>query len=661
MVSRIRERGRSPGRTLVSLLAACLIAAALPATASAAWIGPVEVSAAGTAAASPQVAVDGAGNITAVWMSGTSPSREIRSAFRPVGGPWQSSFTRIPSAQDCFDPKLAVNPAGAAVVVADCGAASMYAAYRPAGGSWQGSIAIPGSNSGDGPSVGIDDAGNVIAVWSNGTTVQSAYRPAAGPWAAGGQVSPSGNVAVDPQVAMSPTGTAVAVWRHRLERTVSPPDNVVTVESTYRTGAGSWFATPNVLTRPAATTTVPVAVDKPQIRINRSGAAFAVWGEDPPAASTVRLASGWSSVTNGTWQGYFSTQLAIDPVRDVEAPQVAFSNSGASVAVWRGANPLASTAGVPQVSTTSSISTGWTTPVTLADSELTLFGEPQVASDPAGGSTVMWRQNTGTMYAVHRPAGGAFGTPVPLTSQSAFGIFGVTMNATGDTIATWPSTASSPTRTVVDVDDVTPPKLSAVDVPTAATAGTPIAVSAAATDEWSEPVSFSWDFGDGATVSGATATHTYAGGGTRTVTVTATDAVGNVATDTRQVAVTGTGGTGALTLGVDIPKQSWKKIRKAGGIKLKCSIDAVGRCDVEATISSKVAKRLGLKAGKPVGSGTGKVSEAGATATLLVKLKRKALEAIAEATKNVPVKLGVEGTATGRDPASLTRKLAIKR
>ncbi|MEO7197225.1 MAG: PKD domain-containing protein [Solirubrobacterales bacterium] len=652
------------------LLVGCSIFGFAAATASAAWTGPVEVSGVGVMAASPQVAVDAADNTTVVWGSGGSPNRTVRSAFRPAGGPWEASFTRIPALQDCFAPELAVNPAGAAVVVADCGTgtASMYAAYRPAGGSWSGAVAIPGSGSGDRPSVGLDDAGNAIAVWGSGMTVQSAYRPAAGPWVGGGQVSPAGNVAVDPQVAMSPTGGAVAIWRHRLERMAGDP--VVTVESTTRVGAGAWAASPTVLTRPAPTSTIPVSLEEPQVRVNRAAQRFAVWTNDPSAGPNT-LASGWGSGGDfGTWGGYFSIGSASDGVRNVEVPQVAFDDQGSSVAVWRGYDVGTFTFRT-QAAATSALNGAWSSPVTLANIE-TGLSEPQVAVDPAGDATILWRNLDATMSAVSRPAGGAFGAATSITS-TAFGTPDLTMNATGDTIATWTSSSSSPVRAVVDVNDVTAPVLSAIDVPSSAGVGSAVNASATALDVWSAPVALSWDFGDGTTVAGASVSHAYADAGTRAITVTATDAVGNVTTQTRQIDITGGGGGdgdgdgGALTLGVTVPKQSWKKIRKGGGIKLRCSLDAAGGCEAKATVTSKVARRLGLKAGKgaraalTLGSGSGTIAKAGATTTFLVKLTRKARGAIGRATKSVPLKLTVTGSAPGRTSATLSRKFKIKR
>ncbi|MDX6525039.1 MAG: hypothetical protein QOI43_550, partial [Gaiellales bacterium] len=56
---------------------------------------------------------------------------------------------------------------------------------------------------------------------------------------------------------------------------------------------------------------------------------------------------------------------------------------------------------------------------------------------------------------------------------------------------------------------------------------------------------FAWDFGDGGTASGITATHTYSGAGTYTVTLTVTGADSQTATATSQVLAIG---PGALTL-----------------------------------------------------------------------------------------------------------------
>jgi hypothetical protein len=71
-------------------------------------------------------------------------------------------------------------------------------------------------------------------------------------------------------------------------------------------------------------------------------------------------------------------------------------------------------------------------------------------------------------------------------------------------------------------------------------AGVPVAVDASASsDTDGSIVSYAWQFGDGASASGATPTHTYATGGTYAVTLTVTDSDGYSATVARALNVAG--------------------------------------------------------------------------------------------------------------------------
>jgi len=631
-----------------------MTAAAFASGASAAWMPATPVSEAGPTAVDPAVGVDAAGNTTVVWGSGDSPSRTIRAAFRPAGGDWEPSEPLI-STSDCSSPELAINPSGAAVVVADCGTGStaMRAAYRPAGGAWESAAPIPASGSGSDPRVALDDGGNAVAVWETGVNVQSAYRPAAGPWGADGQVSPTGDVALDPDVAISPTGRAWVVWRHDL----SPSNPVITVEATSRQGAAVWSTTATVLSRPPATSAVPVDIDEPQVVWNRTGDRLAVWVNATNPLPI--LQSGWGSAGDFgiPWGPYINNGSASDGVRSVEAPQVAIDDQGRAVATWRSVNGSGQFR--VQGSATNLLNGSWSTPLTLTGGETGVPAEPSVAVSPAGDATIVWRDLDATTHAVSHPAGGAFGASETIATTS-FGNPRVTMDADGDAIAAWADQATGPLRVVVAVDDDTPPVL-AVDAPSGAARGAPVSLSASATDAWSEPVALSWDFGDGASATGGAVSHAYEGTGSFTATVTATDAAGNTATAQRSIVVSGPTGSDALNMEVVVPKQSWRKIRKARGVKLRCTLDADGACDAEARVSRKVGKRIGLK-GKAlsVGTGGGEAS-AGRVASVKIKLSRAARSAIGDAERNVPLKLTVEGSAPGLTRVTQERKLRIRR
>jgi hypothetical protein len=78
--------------------------------------------------------------------------------------------------------------------------------------------------------------------------------------------------------------------------------------------------------------------------------------------------------------------------------------------------------------------------------------------------------------------------------------------------------------------DTVAPALSA-SIPSSGIQDVPVKVSASVTDRLS-PVTITWDFGDGATAAGGSASHAYAKAGTYTVTATATDAAGNASSAT---------------------------------------------------------------------------------------------------------------------------------
>jgi PKD repeat protein len=287
-----------------------------------------------------------------------------------------------------------------------------------------------------------------------------------------------------------------------------------------------------------------------------------------------------------------------------------------------------------------------------------------------GNATVVWNAGS-TVTASSRPAGGAFGpaTPISNSAHTAFLEPRVTMTGNGDAIVAWSANGMSSTHIAVAVDDVTPPVLSAVLTPSSADAGIGAAMSASATDTWSTP-SISWEFGDGATATGASVSHSYATGGEKTVTITATDAVGNSASTTRTIPVATAvclcpGRRQKLSLAAKVIKQPWEKINKAGAIKLRCQLDAKGTCAVKATVSAAVAKRLGLDVAKraksvKVGKGSAAVL-AGKLKVVKVRLASTSRTGIDAATKPVPISLAVTGTASGREAATLSRRLKIRR
>ncbi|RZU34448.1 PKD domain-containing protein [Blastococcus saxobsidens] len=110
--------------------------------------------------------------------------------------------------------------------------------------------------------------------------------------------------------------------------------------------------------------------------------------------------------------------------------------------------------------------------------------------------------------------------PVTLTVTDSAGSTG---RVTRQVTVTGPAPDAAPTAAFTSVVD-----------------GLAVAVDGSSSADAEGPVaSYAWDFGDGGTASGATASHTYASAGEYPVTLTVTDSAGSTGRVTRQVAVTG--------------------------------------------------------------------------------------------------------------------------
>ncbi len=640
---------------IARLILALSLFAALMAVGSdlalAAWLPPVAATGTEARVEDPQVAIDGDGNTTLVWTSGEAPNRSIRSAFRPAGGGWEPAFNRMTSTFDCHHPRLAVNAAGAAALVAECEKPSpgVRAAYRPAS-SWNGSLEIAGSANGNAPRVGIAANGDADAAWAGpSSTVVASHRPASGSWSSGAQISPVGKESLEPNLAVSPAGYAHAIWRE--SRAGYAGDPVVEVKASRRSPgtSGTWTEPFRLSANFGPGSTTPVAIGEPQISIGVNGQRMMAWSQQGTDVVMAERTSG-GDLFGINEPIVFLTESG----NNVEDPRIAVDGTGRGVVGWRsdegGFFPI-------RAATTGLINGNWSGPTTVSG-PTTGSTTPSVAIDPAGRATVIWLAG-GSVWAATRPTGGTFPslspTVISSTAQPGFQGPTVTTTASGDAIAAWSAAA---TRIAVAVDDVTPPTLAAT-VPASAGVDETVAMSATASDAWSAP-SVHWDFGDGTSASGAAASHVYASPGTRAVTVTAADAAGNTTTATRTVTVAAAPApprrvdvpkpAKPVVLKLKLPKQSWAAIRRAGAVKVKCRLDVAGRCVGKPKLK-----------GKPAGRQRSVKAPAKRFAVLKLKLKAPALKAIEGATAPVSLKIEVTAKAPGRTDVRATKTLRIPR
>lgn len=666
---------KRPSLAILVALAAALLA--LGGEAQAAWLPVEPIVASGPTASDPQVAVDGKGDVFVAWVTANPTNHAIVVSEHSAGGSWSAATQRIQATQDCQDPSLAVNAAGAAILVADCktGSTPMRYAVRSVFGTWSTTSGeIPGSGSGKQPRAGIDTAGNLAVAWQtegSPTAVDAVYALAGGGFGAVKQVSTAGKVASEPNLAMTPTGTVDLAWLE--QRKENGADPVVQVMIDRKHGASEWTASGHLTNN---FSTNPVAHGEPQIAIN---------GEYQAVGWTQEASSQQMIVRNshGDFGGFSEPIVGPEDSANIERPSIGIDRSGRSIATWL-SFPAGPSSFELKGSSTTTPTSFWATPSVVEEVGPAVATRPALAVTPSGVTISAWQipGPGGTMRASTRSPGGAFVPPVAISTVAQPGFEAPVVATDGeDGVVVW-FTGSQP---AVAVEDRTAPALA--PTASAATIGGATSFTADATDAWG-PISIAWEFGDGATATGATASHTYASAGAKTVTVTATDGAGNVNTATIEAEVTSppppsSGGGGnppvsppasppqpapmslpsKLRLTAGAVAQPWAKQAKARGVRVRCKLDVAGRCAVVATVTKTIAKGLGLavpKGKKPLRIGSGKVSaKADRFARVRVRLTAKALAAIAASSKPVPLTLAVTATAAGRDPAGRTVRLVL--
>jgi hypothetical protein len=467
----------------------------------------------------------------------TATKWQLEVATRPPGGDW-SEPTPLGATEDhnTTSPHVAINDSGAAaatwVAYVNGGGSPnvLYVSTRPAGGSFTQPESVSGQYS---YGVGIDGAGNVDLLYriegagpDNGAYVKTV--------AAGSPFAPAtahefGNGCTAEAIATSPGGDAAVAFgcsgldfavRHNGTWTESYP-----FTNTYPNCPGSGNSTVHVLggiaIDPAG---VPAAiVQRTDSQHDCSGIGFDTYRNTIflVTLSAGALAGG-GTVAQGPTVAFFGSRAD-----DVTSPRVGIGG-GQVVASWIQADQ--SGAYHPMVRTYASNGAASPGAVEAVPGALQTNVAPLAVSND--GSALLafagFIDSTHLQpYLATRPPAGPPGAPVaagPVTSNYG-GAIAIDASASGDGLLAY--TVGDATAIGVRARgwDATAPELSNVSIPGTATAGTPVAFGAQASDIWG-PVSFGWNFGDGSD-SGASPSHSFAAAGPHAVTVTATDGAGN--------------------------------------------------------------------------------------------------------------------------------------
>jgi hypothetical protein len=264
------------------------------------------------------------------------------------------------------------------------GISSIYSNRYVAGSGWGTPEVIEnGSGEAHSPEIALDGSGNAIAVWqqADGSGIYGIYsnRYVAGSgWGTATAIESGSGEVGEPQIAMDSGGNAIAVWDQ---------DDGTGINSIYanRYTVGSGWGTATAIESD------DINAGGPEIAVNSSGNAVAIWGENDGTKNSTHAnhyaaGSGWGAAADigiGTVTG------------EVNRNQVAIDESGNAIAIW---NQYDGT--VFNIYTNTYVpGTGWETAKTLENEPYDAFS-PDIAFNGLGNAIALWTQSDGTAISV---------------------------------------------------------------------------------------------------------------------------------------------------------------------------------------------------------------------------------------------------------------------
>jgi hypothetical protein len=551
----------------LGVLCAVAVATPPPALAAPGWTDPIDVAEGNHSADdSAEVAMDAKGDTMLVWAQSNGANTVIEADWRPAGGAFGTPVTLSLPSVNSYNPTVAMDPQGDVTVawlsffdahkVVDI-------AWRPAGGVFSSTSAKPLINEeSEPPVVAMDSLGDTTVAWVvyNGGygVVEAASRPAGGTFGKPVELSTSGLNATVPAIAMDPRGDTTIAWI--LNNSIPKPEPPYLTQVATQ-DAGASFGAP---------TEFHLNHDYyPSVAMDSRGDTTVVWGryEEAHELETTEV----STRTAGSESFEEPVVIYSKPSSEVEARttqyKVAMDGAGDTTIAW------ASHFSGMRVSTRPA-GGSFSEAIVLSSPNL-VAEQAAVAMDEQGDSVVAW---AGAGEAGHfplgstKPAGGAFSTPVFLSSTGdlaspEIGLISpvsVAIDAQGDAVSAWMS--SNGTRDVFQVAgyQATGPELEALEAPAEGQTDTALAFSVSPLSLWSTIASTTWSWGDGSTnTSGTSVTHAFNAPGAYHVSVSATDAFGNLTNATRTITIQASPAIHVNPKTTLIPPKSKPKAREA--------------------------------------------------------------------------------------------------
>ena len=332
-----------------------------------------------------------------------------------------------------FNPQLAFDPNGNAVAVwhqADGIPRDIWAnRYTPSNG-WGTAERIEDNDLGGAGKhqVAIDANGNALAVWSqwDGTRTNiwsNRYTPSGG-WSTPERVENNdAGETQDPQVAIDASANALAVWQESDGKRIN-------IWANRYTPSGGWGTARLIETNDAGDAL------KPQVAIDPSGKALAVWSQSDGTRTNI-----WANRYTPIVRWVTAELIETDDTGDALNPQVAIDPRGNALAVWSQSNGTR----INIWSNRYAPSSGWATAELIEANDAGDAGNPQVVIDPSGNALAVWEQFDGmrqSIWANRYTPSDRWGTAGPIEDDDAGNASEpqVAIDPRGNALAVWRQT-----------------------------------------------------------------------------------------------------------------------------------------------------------------------------------------------------------------------------
>ncbi|MDO9435644.1 hypothetical protein [Hydrogenophaga sp.] len=401
------------------------------------WRGEGLIDNSAFAAYNPKVATDAQGNAFAVWMQYDGTRHNIWASRYATGGSWGTPQAIESGNGNAEYPEIAIDPAGNATAIwtQHDGSAPSIRSATYTGGAWGLDEAVEsGNGAASAPHLGVDANGNVLAVWvqQDGGTRIKRNRRVGGVWQ--GEANLDGGVgpAGAPRVAVFPGGNAIAVWQQEQGGTYHLFHNVFN-------GIG-WSSADRLFDNTTS------YIGEPRIAASDGGTAIVVWAQGNGGTASSDVLS--LRYAGGLW-GFPELHSAAN-AQSAFDPRIATNANGQTMVVWRESHgDTIQTWAKRRMPDGAWDASAVRLDAPLVDAS-TSRGVVDVAIDVIGNAMAVWSHNLpgqphSDLFAARYDANALqWAAPQRIENNNADGInsCAVAMDANGHAIAVWDQAAS---------------------------------------------------------------------------------------------------------------------------------------------------------------------------------------------------------------------------